>query len=366
MSVFLQHIKTAWNDYFPQTSLNHLNSETFTSKQSPSGTGVYVSNCLFRSIWLSSGNGGALYCSSSITYFLVESSSFFSCKTTSGYGGAIYFENSGGQSVLYEVCGYDCCSTHSNPYCQFAYLIVNNAASYINYFNYSSISHCVNEASNSNYILRLCYGKICCPSVNMSMNKCQYYSSITCNTFVDSSLVSCSISFSTFTDNTANGYSCIILWTTGAKYEIKSCNILRNKQGTLGTYGTIYTTGNLMIEGSCILENTANRNFHQGDSSYRITISNCTVDSTSNNGFLTIPNTVTKSFILGLKHISTENCHSEYDSVGYLTPIIQSPSSSKKQIYYTCKRLYYLFPRGNFFSLISLFILNLIHPYSFI
>jgi hypothetical protein len=105
--------------------------------------------------------------------------------------------------------------------------------------------------------------------------------------------------------------------TTGAKIEMKNCNILRNTQGSLSSEGTIYTYGNLMIENSCILENKATYIFY-ATSSGIITLSNCTVDGTGNTGSLIIQNTVTKSFILALNHLSTGNCETEYDVVGTL------------------------------------------------
>ena len=60
----------------------------------------------------------------SVTYLLVESTSFFSCSTSSSSGGVINFSNSNnGQCVLNEVCGYDCCLTYtSGPHAQFAYI----------------------------------------------------------------------------------------------------------------------------------------------------------------------------------------------------------------------------------------------------
>ena len=126
MSVFLLYFRTTWNDHFPTNTTTYLNKQTFTSRPSPSGSNVYVSNCLF----ISSSYGSALYLTS-VTYFLVESSSFFSCKTSDYWGGAIYFDNTNsGQSVLYEVCGYDC---NTNMHGQFAYIVINNAASSKNY-----------------------------------------------------------------------------------------------------------------------------------------------------------------------------------------------------------------------------------------
>jgi hypothetical protein len=362
MLTFKMHIKISWGDYFTGTP-TLFQTNVYETRQTPTVKNVYVLNCLFGPI-TSSNAGGALYCDSSVTYLLIESTSFFSCKTSS-YAGAIYFEStSNGQCVLYRVCGNDCSATSSNYNIQFARTQVYNVISSKNYVNYSSISRCISAQSSSWYVLVLDNGKICCPSVNLSMNKC-YGQTIRCQPFSDSNYVTCSLSSSSFTDNIANGYTCICLYRTGAKYEIKSCNILRNSQGTLDTQGTIYTTGYLTIEDSCILENTATYMFRSSSSSYTITLSNCTVDSTSNNGCLTITNTVTKFFILALNHMSTQNCHSEYDSAGTLTPIIQTPSSSKKpKLCYTGKKFLHQLPLSDVISVISILIFNFIYPYA--
>ena len=194
MLTFPNHSRTAWSDYFTGNPTIFQQKE-YTTTQTLSGA-VHVLNCLFRSC-ISSGNGGALYCSS-VTFLLVESSSFFSCKTSSYYGGAIYFDNSNGQCVLHEVCGYDCISTQTSwSHGQFVYITVNNTLSSKNYVNYSSVVRCVNGLSNSFYILRLVIGKNCYPSVNISMNKCYTRSGIYCYTSSDSNYVTCSILYST-------------------------------------------------------------------------------------------------------------------------------------------------------------------------
>jgi hypothetical protein len=352
MSSFILLFRTAWNDYFTVANPTNLNSQTYTSRQTPSATSLYVSNCLFRSI-TSSSDGGALYCSNSVTFFLVESSSFFSCKTSGSQGGAIYFCHSSGQSVLHEVCGFDCCSTHTSPNYQFAYIQVNYVISNKNYVNYSSISRCRSENSNSYHILSLYCGKICCPSVNMSLNMCNRRE-VYCCPYGDSSSVTCSILFSSFTDNIATGCTCIMLWMKGAKFEIKSCNIIRNTQFDLATEGTIFTEGYVTIDNSCILENKATNIFRQ-HFSYTFTLSNCTVDFAFNNGCLTTQNTVTKSFILALNHMSTQNCHSEYDSVGYLGSSLKLKHSTYFK-YFSQLRL------SDFFSLANIFIFNFINP----
>jgi hypothetical protein len=360
MLTFLIHPKTAWGDYFTG-SPTKIQSKEYGASQPLSDSSVHVSNCLFRTI-TSTSNGGALSCSSSVTYLLIESTSFFSCKT-SGYGGAIYFVNTNsGQCVLYEVCGNDCCTT-SNTYGQFNCIELGNTASSKNYVNYSSIARCVNENSNTYHTLRHCYGINYCPSINVSMNKCYYRSGIYSIPYSNSNSVTCSLSYSTFTDNSATHSICIMLYTTGAKYEIKSCNILRNTQVSLGSGGTIRSDGDTTIKDSCILENTATYVLFQG-SSYTITLSNCIVDSTSKSGNVVTQSTVTKSFILALNHISTRNCHAQYDSVGTLTAILSVSPPINKSLCYSWRMCNCQARISDFFSLSTVLIVTFIHSNS--
>jgi hypothetical protein len=356
------HIRTAWNDYFTGTPTLFQTKE-YGTQLSLSATNVYVLNCFFKSI-MSESNGGALSCTSSVTCLLVESSSFLSCKASGSNGGAVYFYNTGsGQCVLQGVCGYDSCTTGSSDGV-FSYVYVKNDASYKNYLNFSSISRCLNEDSSSWLMYRQNNGKICCQSVNISMNKCGYRSAICCLPFVDSNSVTSYLSYSTFVDNIALGYACVSLWRTDSKHEIKNCNILRNTQSS-SSEGIITSVGNVMVKDCCILENTATYIFYTS-SSGTTTLSNCTVDKTTNTGSFIIQNTVTKSFILALNHISTRNCHSEYDSAGTLTPVIQTPSSSKKQrLYFTCERMLNQCQLSDKFSLTSILIFNFIYPYAY-
>jgi hypothetical protein len=355
MLTFSISSRTAWSDYFTG-SPTIIQTKIYGTTQTPSDSNVYVSSCLFNKC-NSTSNGGALSCSSSVIYLLVESTSFFSCKTSSSYGGAIYFENTNnGQCVLHGVCCYDCSSDH---YGHFARIRVNNGALSKNYVNYSSIVRCVSEISGSNYMVYLYNGKICCPSVNISMNKNEYISGICCYPFVDSNSFTCSLLYSSFVDNLATVYGCFWLWTEGAKYEIKGCNILRNTQVDLNRGGTINTNGILMIEDSCILENEATNIFNQGTSLYTITLSNCTVDKTTCNQNLITQKTVIKSFIHGLNHMSTLNCHAEYDTVGTLTPITQTRSPSKN--YCTRGNNLCQYQVIDFVSLLSVFLFKFIH-----
>jgi hypothetical protein len=322
--------RIAWKDFF-STSPTTLNPQKYNSRQTPTDSSLYVLNCLFVGC-KSTSEGGALYCGST-TYLLVESSSFFSCDTSSGTGGAIRFSNGNGECVLNKVCGNNCYA----PGGQFAYTVVRNTVTSKNYFNYSSIARCLNGGSSSERTLSLVNGKICCPSVNISMNRCYYYSGIICHPFTNSGYVTCSISYSSFADNTASDCSCIRFWRPDANYDVKCCNIIRNTQINLGSQGTIRTDGNVLISDSCIIENKANLIFYSTSSSYTVTLSNCTVDSTTNNLNLIKQNTVKKSFILALNHMSTQNCNAEYDAVGTLVAVSYVSPSTKKEFCFTCK-----------------------------
>jgi hypothetical protein len=343
--------KFSWNDYFTATPVTTFGPGSYNSRQTPSGSNVHVLNCLFNS-FTSGSSGGAVYCTSN--YLLVESTSFFSCKTSSSNGGAIYFSNTNsGECVLHGLCGYDCNAANG----QFYYVYVRNSASNKNYVNYSSFSRCNNQGSSSYKTLRHSYGKICCQSTNVSMNKCYYRSGIYCYPYGDSSSVTCSLLYSTFADNHAIGDTCMRFDRYDAKYEIKYCNIIRNTQGNLGSWGTIFLYENLiMIEGSYILENTAYTIFY-GYNSCTYTLSNCTVDKTTYNQNLITQNTVTKSFILALRHMSTRNCHSEYDSAGTLTAVPSVSHTTNKVI--SCHHQARI---SDFFSLSWVLIAAFIHP----
>ena len=194
------------------------------------------------------------------------------------------------------------------------------------------------------------------------MNKCHRVSGICFQPFQDLSSVTCSLLYSTFSDNNATEYICIYFERSVAVYEMKCCNILRNTQVILHAEGTIRSAGNLTIADSCILENNANYIFYAYST---ITLSNCTVDSTNHtvlSGGFIIQNTVTKHFILGLNHMSTRNCHSEYDSAITPTAIPYVSRPTKKAFWYIGKKNHYKSRISDFISFNYLFIFTFIHP----
>lgn len=356
-----------WNDYFSVSSQQTESSKTYESRINISSTSVYVLNCLFNKC-VSNSYGGAL-ASSATEMLLIESSLFHSCSSSAIYGGAIYFENANnGQCILNIICSFNCTSTlmNSNSWGQFAYVIIKNQIGCKNYANYTSIVHTNSKNINSLNTLRLQYGTISVPSTNISGNECGKRPGILCSPVSSSELNSpCIIKYSSFVNNTASSCDCIYFENTGAKKEMRYCNVIRNSQ-ILAAQGTIYSDGSLIIEESCILENNASHVFFQNSgSTYSITISNCTTDAiTKYSGGFIIDKTAGNSFINGLIHIETWNCHSSFDSVNGLT-VHPIKGSKKKRIicftngdYYKCMRNGYNIDMLRYMQYISMISIN--------
>ena len=209
---------------------------------------------------------------------------------------------------------------------------VTNDLSYINRVNDSSIIYSINNNAGTWNVMSHGYGKINIISVNMSHNKCSYVSGIWCEPYSSTSSTDppCLISFSTFTDNTAHtNYYCLQFGNSGACKEIRTSNILRNRQAS-SSGGIIYSNGNLNIINSCILDNDKEHNLLYAKSN-TITVKNCTIeDNVKTYGSVKITDKTSKSFINALIHISTQNCHDEFDSAGGLTAPKLSTSKSRR------------------------------------
>jgi len=302
------------SDYIPQEYTGH----EYTQRIDASGNeSVYIHDCVFRDI-SSYSNGGALYCSNNVQRLLVEQSSFISCITSYTYGGGICSYS--GQCVLSRICAFNCCSTYNGySYGQFAYInstIQNNV-------NDSSITHTLKRGKYPWCTLRLDYGNILCPSINLTNNECYWYPALCCYR-------TSSISYSSIVNNTANpGYGCIYLLSSS--HCIDTCNILNNNQGSSSSSGTIETYANLFIKDSCILGN--NKRVFYASSSINITISNCTIDddifiNTRYRGSVTVNKTIERTFNIVLSHIAYCN---------FTVKKIVHSENTKNQYYYNNK-----------------------------
>ena len=194
---------------------------------------IYIVNCYFHDMSVS-GSGGALYILSGNTastatlyYLLIETCTFVSCSCTSN-GGAIYSRY--GNNVLHNVCGTDCQSDNNEG---FAVLDGSSSTSIDtkNYVNESSIANCKADGSYTMYHL---YGNIQYKSVNLSNNNVYYTSAIYCYpNQKDGNGIATSISYSSFSNNTAETYYCIYLYydisnEDANQYEINMTNIIYN------------------------------------------------------------------------------------------------------------------------------------------
>jgi hypothetical protein len=333
-------LKTTFADFYGSgySNVNHFTGPEYTvSPQTPTSNYVYVHDCVFRSC-TSNSNGGALYCHSSnnVIKLLVGRTSFTSCRTSNQHGGAIYFESTtSGECILNKICGFDCLSTYSGRYGfgQFAYAITKNDVAFKNHVNDSSFTRTPKVGTYSCYVLRLDYGNILCPSVNITNNECWHCTVLYIIATASSASNTVCISHSSFINNTADGsWSCFIFTSNSVSSQLMdACNILNNKQ-TEYNYGIIYVRANLLIKDSCILGNDKDKNiFYEDHASCKITISNCTIDDDifANGryyGSVIVSKMIESSFINALSHIATRNCDSYFDSYGTLTAKPNVPS----------------------------------------
>ena len=307
----------SWSDFYDGNADQSLDPSKYTSQQQIDKTYVYVTDCLFQGC-TSSIDGGAIR-TTSAQNFLVEFSSFDSCTTSNTWGGAIklYNENNG-QCVLNKICSYFCRSIASkSSYGQFAYIRVKNAIECKNYVNYSSISRSINNVATSMYAIMSYNGKNMHQNNNFTANTCYRNTAVAYRPFTSTNPLPCSISFSSFVNNTSKQYACIAFKESSASKTIKSSNIVNNKQET-SSEGTISSVGSLRIEESCILLNNAATTFYTSGS---IVVSRCTMDTAERfSGSFTIEKAISTSFINGLDHLKTGFCQASYDSVGSLVP----------------------------------------------
>jgi hypothetical protein len=332
MEFKVKFLKTTFDDFYGpgNTNIEEYTGPKYTGRQTPKNQNVYVHDCFFQSC-LSSSDGGALSCDSSIYKLLIHQTSFISCQTSSSNGGGIYFySQTNGQCIMSKVCGYNCSSFYRG---QFIYTHMNsNSINYKNHANDTSITRSLGTDTSSRITLDLYYGNILCPSVNLTNNICYYHTALLC---APTSSDTCRISYSSIVNNTANDNTCIYFYNSATSHYVESCNILNNNQ-TSSSSGIIYSNTNVNFKDSCIFGNDKINNiFYVSSSSYKITISNCTIDDdifTNGRyyGSVTVIKTLERTFINALSHIVTRNCDSYFDSYGTLSVKPNTPSKSSR------------------------------------
>jgi hypothetical protein len=322
------------------------------TRLTPNANNVYVYDCFFHDISYSS-NGGAINCGSSVYKLLIEQSSFISCKTSGSYGGGVYFEYTGNyECVMSKICAFGCsCGSFGT----FAFIRLYNSADHKNHFNDSTVTHSLKDGKSQYDSIYICSDIILVPSNNFTNNECCYSPAFCCDSTKSSTSETCWITYCSVVNNTANGGSqCIRFYRSGSTHLIDACNIINNKQ-TSSSSGTIYASTNIIIKDSCIIGNNEGKTVFY-TSSYKITVSNCTVDNNRYSGSVIFTKTAERSFIHALSHIVTRICDSNFDSYGTLTAKPNIPSrSSRLLMSCICKRpMFYPFRSMEFILLLTI------------
>jgi hypothetical protein len=310
--------KSAYDDFFAPRIVQKYEKLSIYSTLSISHDNVSIRNSVFFECKYTSHGGAISYSGQRL---LIEETTFISCSTSYNYGGAVYATCY--KSVLNKICAFECFARRSSysSYGHAFYISLPNDPIYNNYINYSSISNSKNTDTNSYHAQYVSYGRILLTNENISMNECYYetalYSNGGCAAYV---------AYCTFANNTAIYYGCLQF---DYPHEMHECNILFNEQRGTGRAYIIYSSANLFIWNSCILENNKGKKvFYEGNGECRIALYNCTIDSDIissqryyNN--LTIHQTNERAFINGNKHLITNLCDASFNAVGTLTAPIE-------------------------------------------
>jgi len=163
-------------------------------------------------------SGGVIHITSEVNFY-IERSLFAYCSVSSGHGGAIYLSSTLSSGVLDKVCAISCyCLSTSTTYGQFAYMYVKPTK--INEAHFVSTSFCSPVSITTCSSLFLRNGKQKINNVNISHCQATYYSALFC---YDPSTVESF--YSSYTSNTA--IFCSIRLYGGSDI-FDHCNIINN------------------------------------------------------------------------------------------------------------------------------------------
>ena len=240
----------SWQEFYaePSSPVYTLPRNKYTSSQTVSQGSYYVFACFFASC--SASKGGGVFVSAE-TKLLVEETSFSSCKATSGSGGGLFI-SSVSSCLFSKVCSYQCKATSSGQFC---YHSLSQSAEYTTKLKDCAISYTNNPDCDGSIYIQ--FGLIFVSSVNSSFNKCCYYSGIRIDPLPSGNL-DCSVTFSCFSNNEGkSGKICVNFYSSSSQAEMRSCNVVGNKQDG-SSYGTVTATYTyLYIYDSIVIDNVA-------------------------------------------------------------------------------------------------------------
>ena len=291
----------SWSNYYEnidsiEETIKNVEFSKISESLKPNKGNTYVYNCYFHD--MTSTYGGAIFYSQEESNILIEKCSFF--RTSALVQGAIAI--TAGNSILAFLCGQNCFSEVNDGFCS----IHNDTTRIINYVFDSSISQC---KANDEYIMAFQYGHIYIKSVNCSNNEANSYSALACypNQISEETKHGSDISYSSFSNNTANQYCLVVSNYYGiseSKHEIKNCNIIENNSSK-----TIRSLGETNIY-HCSVLNNISPYFSIPNSDSKIILSMCYTDKkdTELGSVTQNENLISDQFIHSLSFIETGKC----------------------------------------------------------
>ena len=303
-------MQKGWNDYYQNEK--PINDQFFSDLKFNSDNDTlslnegnsYILNCYFYDMQ-NPKDGGAIACEKQGNDLLVEKCSFY--RTSARSQGAIRVF--GGNSIFVFLCGQSCFSNGNDGFCS----VYNDETRTINFVFDSSVSHC--EAYN-NFIMYHYAGHVYIKSVNLSHNKADSFSALTCEPtqINEKTKHGSNVLYSSFSNNTAKSKYCIRMnneYNSSCTHEIKNCNIILNEGRN-----TIRGDGQTDVISCCVMNNTKIPVF-----SGSIKLYNCSVSSDQFKlSFVNTNSVGTTTFIHGLTFISTGFCQANFDVIGSLIP----------------------------------------------
>ena len=293
----------AWADFYsnPSSPASIFQKEKYTKSSKTAAAGSqYVFCCFFLECTATKG-GGIL--STSQTNLLIEETSFSSCQATSGNGGGLFLSATATSNcIIYRVCSYACTATSNGPFC---HTTLPKALNCNNMMNDSSVVY--SNCPSSYRMICINYGKIIVSSINSSKNTGKCYVGILLYPSSSCNYSDCQIMYSYFSNNEAKDHNCVV-FDSGGKAQMKSCNIINNTQSDKSRLGILFTNSPLNIYDSCALGNNADYSFYGNGGS--INLYNTIFDK-SINSYVTIKSAAPSSFINELLFIKTGECDAE-------------------------------------------------------
>ena len=317
--------RESWSSFYSTGSPTETVYIDKTTRQTPTGSYLYVVRSLFTQFSATS-NGGCIYLSNTATDALIEESSFTYLSSTT-WAISIYIAVK--NAVYNKVCGFDAKTTVSSSEVfdsiQTPDSVANRNEVYLSSFSY------IKESPKCTLLLSRQYGKQLINSLNVSMNECKGTSGIYCYASYQSGSISTLISYSSFTNNSAVSENmCICFKRYPASYKMQTCNVISNKQSN-NNKGLIASYGEIMINDTCILNNEATLvvAVYNG---YTMTLMNTFLDKQEyKTGTIVIENGFATSFVNALIMLKTGKCDATFDKFGDLGGIV---SKKKRSICY--------------------------------